>query len=107
VEIFNKETMEFLKYAKIALAVLLLLCLFHWPYGYYMFIRFVTMVVFAVMAFDYFGKKNIPLCIVSVAIAVLFNPFVKICLGRTMWNVADVVVAVLLIGMVVGESRKD
>lgn len=57
-ETFNKETMEFLKYAKIALAVLLLLCLFHWPYGYYMFIRFVTMVVFAVMAFDYFGKKE-------------------------------------------------
>ena len=29
--------------------------------------------------------------------ALLFQPFVKVALGRTMWNVVDVAVAILLI----------
>lgn len=105
-ELESDKKMEFLKYAKIALAVLLLLCLFHWSYGYYTFIRIAMTIVFAIMAVDYlFIRKKLTLGLVSIGVAILFNPICKVVLGRAMWNVADVVVAVLLIGMVVEEGR--
>ena len=35
--------------------------------------------------------------IIYAALALLFQPFVKIALGRELWNVVDVVLGVLLI----------
>jgi uncharacterized membrane protein YqaE (UPF0057 family) len=35
----------------------------------------------------------------------LFLPFIKIALGRVMWNIVDVIVAVLLIVLWVKEKR--
>ena len=43
------------------------------------------------------------------ALALLFQPFFKIALGRTMWNVVDVLVAVGLIVLIVkafGKKKK-
>lgn len=78
---------------------MLLLCLLHMPYGYYELVRFVSMVVFAIMAYKYYEKKKEVLTIVLGALAILFQPFVKIALGRTIWNIVDVVVALLLLGL--------
>ena len=41
-------------------------------------------------------EKNV-LAIMFGTLALLFQPFVKVALGRTMWNVVDVAVAILLI----------
>lgn len=78
---------------------MLLLCLLQMPYGYYELVRFVSMVVFAIMAYKYYEKKKEVLTIVLGALAILFQPFVKIALGRTIWNIVDVVVALLLVGL--------
>lgn len=78
---------------------MLLLCLLQMPYGYYELVRFVSMVVFAIMAYKYYEKKKEVLTIVIGALAILFQPFVKIALGRTIWNIVDVVVALLLVGL--------
>jgi hypothetical protein len=83
-------------YIKIVLAVLLLLCLFNMPYGYYTFVRFVVSIAFAIMAYKSYVSKETEWCIVYVAIAILFQPIFKIPLGRVMWNIVDVLVAVLL-----------
>jgi len=40
------------------IAVLLLLCLANMPYGYYALVRFVSMVAFSVMAYQYWNKKQ-------------------------------------------------
>jgi hypothetical protein len=82
---------------KIALAVLLILCLFHMPYGYYQFFRFAAIIGFAILAYYEYERKNIPLVIVFVALALLFQPLVKVALGRQVWNIVDVIVAVGLI----------
>ena len=79
------------------LATLMLLCLAPMPYGYYQFVRFVSMVVFVVMAYQYYVKKQMEWAFAFGALALLFQPFVKIALGRTMWNIVDVVVAVMLL----------
>ena len=84
-------------YINLILAALLLLCLAPMPYGYYQLVRFVAMVVFAVMAYQYSEKKQEGLMVVFGALALLFQPFIKIALGRTLWNVVDVAVAILLV----------
>lgn len=82
---------------KLGLAALLLICLFPLPYGYYSLIRFIAVVCFAVLAYFANERKNIPMVIVYVGLAFLFQPFAKIELNRQFWNVVDVVVAVGLV----------
>ena len=107
----------------IILSVLLLLCLAPMPYGYYQLVRFIAMTVFGVLAWLFYTTRNTPgLCapeeqkgyikddsttilskvsmaIVFGALALLFQPFLKITLGRIVWNVVDVIVAGMLIIM--------
>ena len=82
---------------KLLLAVLLLLCLAPMPYGYYQFVRILAMIAFAIMAYQYHEKGRMPLAITFGGLALLFQPFIKVALGRTMWNVVDVVLAVGLL----------
>jgi len=82
---------------KIALAVLLLICLFHMPYGYYQLLRYIAVVGFAILAYYEYERKNVPLVIVFVALAFLFQPYANIPMGTQVWNIIDVVVAVGLI----------
>ena len=87
------------KIIKIVLAVLLLLCLAKMPYGYYILVRFVAFVAFGVLAFITYQERNkIDVAILLyIALALLFQPFAKVALGRTLWNVVDIVVGVGLV----------
>lgn len=82
---------------KIALAVLFFLCLADLPYGFYQFVRFAAMVGFSILAFSTHEKNNQIEMMVYIALALLFQPFFKIVLGRTIWNAVDVVVAIYLV----------
>lgn len=96
-----------MKVLKLILAVLLLVCLFHMPYGYYEVVRVFAMVGFGAMAYDYFSSGKKDLGVVFAALAVLFQPFVKFYVSRPVWHVVDVVVAILLIALFVWETKKD
>ncbi len=76
------------------------------PYGYYMLVRFVSMVAFGVMAYRYYTQSKVALTVTYASLALLFQPFIKIALGRTIWNVVDVIVAILLMLLWMKE-RKD
>lgn len=67
------------------------------PYGYYQLVRIVAMIGFSILAYQYYEKKMMPLAITFGVLALLFQPFIKVVLGRTMWNVVDAVLAVGLI----------
>lgn len=86
-----------MKHLYLILSALLLLCLLPMPYGYYMLVRFVSTVAFGVMSYQYIKKKQTVWAITFGALALLFQPFIKVALGRTIWNIVDVIVAVLLI----------
>ena len=92
---------------KLLLAVLLLLCLAPMPYGYYQLVRIVAMITFAIMAYQYYDKKNIPLAITFGGLAILFQPIIKVALGRTLWNVVDVAVALFLIILLFKDREKN
>ena len=83
----------------LGLAVALIVCLFPMPYGYYTLVRFVAMIIFGCMAFSFYKNVNISLCVIAGSLALLFQPFFKIVLGRTMWNVIDVIVAIALVAL--------
>ena len=76
------------------MATMLLICLFDMPYGYYELIRFVAMVVFGINAFNYSTKEDGSLMTTMVVLALLFQPLFPISLGRTIWNVVDILVAI-------------
>jgi len=90
---------------KLILAFLLLICLADMPYGYYQFVRLVSFVVFAYFAFQESTHKS-KLLFIYGGLALLFQPIIKISLGRELWNVVDVIVAVFLIISVFIKSQK-
>ena len=65
------------------------------------------MVVFAVMAYQYSEKKQEGLMVVFGALALLFQPFCKIALGRTVWNIVDIIIAAFLIWLWFKRKRQD
>jgi hypothetical protein len=70
------------------------------PYGYYQFVRFVACIAFGYFAFGE-QEKQTKWALFYIALAILFQPFIKISLGRVLWNVVDVIVAVILLYSIV------
>lgn len=89
-----------MKYIQLAFAAMLLICLADMPYGYYQLVRFIAMVLFGWMAYDYSAKEQQFGFITFGSLALLFQPFFKIALGRTIWNIVDVLVAMVLMVIV-------
>lgn len=79
---------------KIIIAILLLLCLFNFPYGYYQLVRVIATVGFIYLAIT--NEKD-SAKLIYIILAVLFQPLFKIALGRELWNVVDVIVAIGLL----------
>ncbi|MDR1518037.1 MAG: hypothetical protein LBS52_08100 [Dysgonamonadaceae bacterium] len=82
---------------KIILAALFFVCLLDMPYGFYQFVRFAGMIGFAFLAYQANEEKNQAETFIFVGLALLFQPFFKIALGRELWNVVDVIVGIGLI----------
>ena len=96
-----------MKQAYLILAALMLLCLAPMPYGYFQLVRFIAMVAFGLMAYRYYVNNKTVAAVVFGVLALLFQPIYKIALGRATWNVIDVLVAGLLIGLFVLEKRLE
>ena len=92
------------KAIKIILAILFFLCLADMPYGFYQFVRFAGLVGFAILAYQANEQSRQTEMIIYGGLALLFQPFFKITLGRTLWNIVDVFVRLGLLGY--GSARK-
>ncbi len=92
---------------KISLSIIFLLCLLDMPYGYYQAVRFVGMLGFALLAYySYEDNKKVEV-IIYIALALLFQPFLKVALGRTIWHVVDVIVSAgLTISLLVKPNKE-
>jgi hypothetical protein len=77
---------------KIILSILLFICLADVPYGYFQFVRFAALVGFGLFAIAASNADNQTEMFIYGALALLFQPFFKIALGREVWNVVDVIV---------------
>ncbi|MDA6069209.1 hypothetical protein NJT12_06215 [Flavobacterium sp. AC] len=77
------------------------------PYGYYQFVRFVSMIGFAYFAYSANEQINKNETFVYIGLAILFQPFIKVTLGRTIWNIVDLVVGIGLILSLFQSRRKE
>lgn len=84
----------------ICMAILLLLCLLPMPYGYYQGVRLAAMLFFAYMAYNGYKKHSIERMIIFIVLAIIFQPFIKVYLGRGLWNIIDVIAAGYLLYVV-------
>lgn len=92
---------------KIILSVLFLLCLLDMPYGFYQLVRFLGLMGFGILAYQSNQKGKQTEVIIYIALAILFQPLFKISLGRTLWNIVDVVVAIgLLLSILSNKEEK-
>ena len=85
---------------------MLLLCLLPMRYGYFQLVRFGALIGFGLLAYqaNEHGKKTEML--IFVVLALLFQPFLKIALGRQLWNVIDVLIGIsLLLSMAIKYTK--
>lgn len=93
------------KVIKVVLAAIFFICLLDMPFGYYQLVRFSAMVGFAILAYQSkrIGKESE--LFIYIALAVLFQPIMKIALGRNVWNIVDVIVGIGLLVSVWIETK--
>ncbi len=91
---------------QLLLATLLFLCLLDMPYGYFQLVRFLSFVGFGYFAYEAQSRNESGLAFAFVALALLFQPFFKVHLGRALWNVVDVAVGVWLVYLAFQEPKK-
>lgn len=87
------------------LIIALVLCLAPMPYGYYILVRYFAMIIFGLMAYQYYQEKKKNLMITFGTLAVLFQPFIKIPLGCMVWNIVDVAIAIVLLVILLKERE--
>ncbi|MBK9505839.1 MAG: hypothetical protein IPO03_10800 [Bacteroidetes bacterium] len=92
---------------KIVLTILFLLCLLDMPYGYFQIVRFAGLVGFGILAFQANENKQQEMTIVFIGLALLFQPFLKIALGRQIWNIVDVIVSIFLIATIFIDRQRQ
>lgn len=67
------------------------------PYGYYQLIRIISLISFAILAYNAFNYRENYLVITYAGLWLLFQPFIKVELQREVWNIIDILVAALLV----------
>jgi len=97
----NSETI-----IKIALAIVLFICLLDMPYGFYQLVRFMALIGFGILAYKANEKGKNTEMIIYGALALLFQPFFKIALGREIWNIVDVIVGIGLLSSLIMRKVK-
>jgi hypothetical protein len=83
--------------AYLVISILLLLGIANMPYGYYSVLRIVICGFSSIIAYQIFElldqeKSKWPW--LYIAIAVLFNPFIPIYLGKIIWTFVDIVLGI-------------
>lgn len=67
------------------------------PHGYFQLVRIVALIGFGILAYNANQEGKSEQVFIYIALALLFQPFYKIALGREIWNMVDVVVGIALI----------
>jgi hypothetical protein len=77
------------------------------PYGYYQFVRFAGLVGLVILAYQANQQGRQIETIIYSALALLFQPFFKIALGRQIWNIVDVVVGLGLLASLLKKNKVE
>ena len=95
------------KIIKIGLAILFFICLLDMPYGYFQLVRFLALIGFGFLVYQANQQAQQTEMIIYGALALLFQPFFKVALGRELWNVVDVIVGVGLLVSLAKNNKNE
>ena len=76
------------------------------PYGFYQLVRFIAFAGFGYLAYQNYEENKKQISVLFLILAILFQPFAKISLGREIWNIVDVVVGIGLIVSIFVKSKE-
>ena len=93
----QKDEASFIKYFIILTIFMLFGAVAEWPYGYYIFLRWITCIASILVIFQAFEKNIDWAKVVFIIIAILFNPLTPIHLSRSIWIPLDIITAILFI----------
>lgn len=77
------------------------------PYGYFQLVRFVGMTGFIILAYLDMEKADKTTMLIWICSAVLVNPIFKVALGRTIWNIVDVIWSIILLTTLIMEHNAN
>jgi predicted membrane-bound mannosyltransferase len=77
------------------------------PYSFYQVVRFAGLIGFAILAYNANQNGRQTEMIIYCGLALLFQPFFKISLGRQIWNIVDVVVGLGLLVSIFLRPKTD
>ncbi len=92
----SKKINSDLTIIKVISGIILLLALLKMPYWYYQLLKITVFISFGYLAFMEFrqGVRLFP--VLFLILSVIFAPFLELKLGRTVWNIVDVIAAIVL-----------
>ena len=93
-------------FIKLALVVLLLLCLAGFDGSLGFALRLAVVAAFAFLAYDYFAANSNIKGTIFAALAVLFQPFYPVNLNHTLWSVICIVAALGVFSLLVNGLGK-
>lgn len=76
------------------------------PYGFYQLVRFMALMGFGILAYRGIEENNHNKMIIYGGLALLFQPFFKITLGRAIWNIVDVIIGIGLLASLFMDRAK-
>ena len=76
-------------------AILLVLGIFSWPYGYFVMLRWIVCGTAIVLANKYFELKLNHWTVIFGCIALIFNPIFPVYLSKAVWVSIDFISAIL------------
>lgn len=88
------------------IAVLLILCLIDADYGFYQAMRTLISFGFAFLTYRYYQAGDKTNAIIYLCLLIVFQPLLRIGLGRGIWIVADLLVAGFLIYQILSSPRE-
>ncbi len=86
-----------MKQFKYLAAALLVLAVFHLPYGYYTFLRITITIIAGIGAYQEMEQSNKSFFVLFLGITILFNPILPVYLTRSVWLPIDLAAALLFV----------
>jgi len=86
--------------------VMLLLAVFPFPYGYYMFLRLVVCLTSGFLAWFCYKAKKITWLWVMGFTALFFNPIIPLHFGRELWLMVDISTAIIF-GLFLFKNKQE
>lgn len=101
-----KNVLPYKKSTIVASVILLILAIFPWPYGYYIFLRWVVAVTGILLAYTAHLMGKSGWVVAFVLLSLLFNPVIPFHLDRETWQVFDLLGAGVFLLALIGLKQK-